>query len=249
MDKKNRRKSILEKVKTGGSVRVKELAEEFQVSEMTIRRDLEYLEDKNEILRTRGGAVSRSETPFPRKRIRNMDKKRQIADKARDFIASGQTLILDAGTTTLALAQNIKFSQELTIITSDLNIAGELFSFANITLYFAGGLIQTEVGSAIGPHAENFFDEFYVDLAFIGTSSLTEDFDLTTPTPEKAALKRKMIDSADRSFLLADHTKYRKKSVHRVCHLSSLDYFICDDEKPEFLEKRIAEEVPEIELN
>ncbi|MGE5630578.1 MAG: DeoR/GlpR family DNA-binding transcription regulator [Caulobacteraceae bacterium] len=224
---------IIEELKKKGTVKVEDLAEMLNVTPMTIRRDLDKLEKQGLAYRSHGGAVLQNpllkEQNYDVKRLVNQDKKQKIAQIACEMIKDGDTILLDAGTTSYELALLLKKKNDLTVITNDLKIALELYT-AECRVFIAGGQIQKETGIAIGTATENFISNIRVDISFIGTSSIGRDWVLYTPTLEKASLKRKMVECAKRSVLLADSSKFFRESFAKICSFAELDVLITDKE-------------------
>lgn len=231
---KERRNFIISQLKENGKVTVHELAEELAVSEMTIRRDLKKLEAKGAAVRSHGGAVYpdvlNKEISYQSKQTKNIEEKNKIGHQALKYIAEGKSIFIDAGTTCFALARKINLFKDLTVITNDIKIAHELYLNPNINLFCTGGLVQPAVGAMLGEHAEKFIESLNIDLAFLGTSSIDNELYLSTPTREKAALKRKIIKSANKAILLSDHSKFNQKSLHKICQINEFDLFITDQE-------------------
>lgn len=241
-----RRIKIVNELEKEGKVEVENLANKLNVSPMTIRRDLEYLEKNGVVLRTHGGAVYNSilnyEVPYKNKEVINKNEKERIGRKSAEFIKEGQSIILDAGTTCLEVAKNIKFMKNITVITNDIKIIFELYNNPNINLFCTGGLVQTNVGAIIGNYTEEFLKSINVDYAFIGVSSIDEEYFMSTPTIEKAFLKKEMIRRSNKSVVLADHSKFNKRSLARICNISEVDILISDVS----LNKKIANDLGKI---
>jgi len=228
-----RRKIVMGQINRQGKVEIDKLAEELHVSEMTIRRDLALLEDEGQLIRTLGGAVLPkplvTETPFSTKETFHNEQKKQIAVKALDFIESGQTLMLDSGTTTLELAKLLKNEHNLTIITNDIRIAAELVE-SKLKVIIIGGEMQNNVGAIYGPEAIQFVDHIHVDLFFLGAHAIDIQAGISSPTLEKTYLKQMMIRSAESTWLLSDSSKIGEKAFSKVCNLHDLTGFITDDD-------------------
>lgn len=222
---------IFEELNKNGVVKVEELAERLNVTPMTIRRDLDKLEKLGIAFRSHGGAVLRNplqkEQTYDSKKLANLEAKRKIAGSAFDMVKEGDTILLDAGTTTFELAILLKQRKDLTVITNDIKIGLELYQSKN-RLFIAGGQIQNETASVIGPTADMFISNIRVDIAFIGTSSISKDWILFTPTFEKATLKRRMIECAKRAVLLGDKSKFGRDSFSKICSLQEIDIWITD---------------------
>ena len=210
--------SILEK---DGSVSVDDLARQFSVSGMTIRRDLKYLEAKNRIERFHGGAVLRDEVLYQEKEIQNIEAKKFIAKKALELLDDAKVIFLDAGTTNRELAFLLKDRETLSVVTTDLMIAGVLQS-GTARLFFCGGEIQKSTGSALGSYTVNQLKDYSFDIAFLGASSINNKLELSTPTMEKVALKAK------KAVLLADASKFEKQAMMTICGIQEFDILITD---------------------
>ena len=244
-----RRQSILKYLEENKSATVEELAKNFDVSAMTIRRDLQYLEDNNLIIRPHGGAVLNTkldmEIPFKEKSIRHKEEKKRIAEYAASLVEDGQTILLDAGTTTMEIARRLKDKEDLTIVTSDVFIAGYLARNSKFRVFCSGGLVQSRIGACIGPGAVEFLRNINVDISFIGTSSIDLERGLTTPTLEKAAVKKEMIRAAQKSILVTDSSKFGIRKFAKICNLEDFDLIITDSNIPE----QVLKELNKLEVN
>lgn len=227
-----RRAYIMKYMQEKGKVVIEDLAKEIDVSPMTIRRDLDFLESKDKIIRTHGGAISvqnlHQEIPYHNKKEKQIDEKSRIAEYASSLIEEGQTIILDAGTTTMEIAKKIVGLKDIIVVTTDLMTAAYLSKFKDIQVYCTGGIIQNEIGACIGNKAESFLSNIYADIAFIGASFIDLNRGITSPTMEKATIKKKMLEAADKTVLVADNTKFGKKGFAKVCLLEDLDLVITD---------------------
>ena len=235
---------IMDMLKHNGTITVEEVAQELNVSLMTVRRDLDRLQERGLLYRSHGGAVQREIYPFEQsydiKKISNIDVKEKIAAKALTLINDGDTIFLDAGTTTFELSKLLKFKNHITVITSDLKIALELYQ-NNIETYVVGGKIQQETGSMMGPKAEEFIDSIRVNISFLGTSGVNSEGYLTSPTFEKSILKRKVIKCASYAVLLADNSKFNKESFVNIVSINDINAIVTDKEFKEKDLKRLEE--------
>lgn len=227
-----RRNHILNVLQTKGKIEIEVLAAALDVSPMTIRRDLTLLEEQGRAHRTHGGAVLYDgllrETPYDTKEISNIEEKHRIGGAASQLVKDGSVIILDAGTTTLEVARSIKHIKNLTVITNDLKIALELSEGTDTQVYCMGGRVQNSLGTIYGEHAQDFLSNIRVDTCFIATSAIDIDWGLSSPTIEKANLKRLMAKAADQVVLVADHSKFYKKSFARVANVDEIDILITD---------------------
>lgn len=229
-----RRTKILELIRTEGNVEVKNLATRLAVSLMTVRRDLETLEEKGLLVRTHGGAVlpgpENTEVPYHTKRLSHAEEKRRIARKALELICDGDTLILDSGSTTLEIARLSRWKKGLTVITTDLKIALELGNQPGIKVFCTGGLVQTGVYTLLGSQAIQFLRGFNAQKAFLGASAVDLKAGITTPTPEKAPVKKAIVEAAREVVLVADHTKFGKVAFAQICPVERIKTVITDRE-------------------
>lgn len=232
---------IIEKLNEKGSIKVEKIANEINVSLMTIRRDLDRLQEKGLLYRSHGGAVLREIYPLEQsydvKKISNIDLKISIAKTALKLIKDGDTIFLDAGTTTFELSKLLKNKKDLTVITDDLKIALELHE-SDIKTYIVGGRIQKNTACVIGPTAEEFIKSIRVNICFLGTSSITNEWYLATPTFQKASLKKKIVKAASYSVIMADSSKFNKKSFVNILSLKEMNCIITDKN---FTEENIEE--------
>lgn len=214
-------------------VSVQELCKMFDVSESTVRRDLQELEDANLLKRTHGGAVYLENVNFEPNFLEKEDKfrkeKESIAKKAAQFIQDGDTIVIDSGTTTLYLAKEIRRFSNLQVVTNSINLAQELQGIKGIEVIITGGTVRQNTLAMVGPIAEQSLSMLRVDKAFIATNGLDMKEGLTTPNIVEAATKTKMIDIAKQVILLADHTKIGKISFAKFADVSKVDICIVDN--------------------
>ncbi|WP_041695018.1 DeoR/GlpR family DNA-binding transcription regulator [Alicyclobacillus acidocaldarius] len=214
---------------------VSELAQMFQASESTIRRDLQELEEQGVLHRTHGGAVAKEvaafEPTWSEKRIQNQDAKMRIAALALDLVRPGQVVLLDAGTTTYEIARQWRH-EGVTVVTNSLDIASEFSTRRDLDLVLLGGQLRAKTGAFVGPFAERMLDELHVDIAFLGANGI--DFrGITTPNPQEAAIKRAMVKCADRVVLVADRTKLHQTAFVRVATWDEIHTWVSDGPLPD----------------
>lgn len=229
-----RKKQILDILKISDSVTVQELVDAFGVTGATVRTDLRELEAAKQLIRTHGGAVSITKSAYEEKpeRRTNDHLKIRIAKKAVEYINDGDSIILDTGTTTLALAKQIASSplKDLKIVTNDFNIAGILEYADNGEIYLAGGNIRKEYHCAVGYQVAKFFQMFSVDKAFLGASTFSLTAGFATPNMETSELKQVAMSIAKQSFILCDSLKFGKKSFFCFAGIDNIDYLITNDD-------------------
>ena len=228
-----RRDKILEMIQEDGHVKVTDLSHIFKVSEVTVRQDLERLDNEGIIVREHGGAylksVSSQVRSFTLQQRDNTDKKILIGRKAAGLVSNGDTIILDSGTTTTELAKNLAGKKDLTIITNALNIAVMLGGEPSINVIMTGGEFKAPTLSLTGQKAAAFFNDLHVDKLFLATAGISLKSGLTYPSISDLVVKKAMIDAADVVYLLADSTKIGKSSLASLGALSLVDYLITDN--------------------
>ncbi len=229
-----RREKILELLKEDGSAKVINLAKIFKVTEVTIRQDLEKLEKDGLAFRDHGGAflknVEDQVRSFSLSNQQNIDKKELIAKKCLEVIETGDTIILDSGSTTTEIAKKLKDSKikGLTIITNALNIALLLGAEPGIEVVMTGGEFKPPTLSLTGQKAADFFKGINVQKLFLATAGLSLKAGLTYPSISDIVVKKAMIDAADTTYLVADSTKFGKSAFASLGALSLIDYIITD---------------------
>jgi DeoR/GlpR family transcriptional regulator of sugar metabolism len=228
-----RRDKILELLKEDGSAKVIDLAKIFKVTEVTIRQDLEKLEKDGLVSREHGGAylknIEDQVRTFSLTHQENMDKKELIAAKCMEYIESGDSIILDSGSTTTEIAKKLKGFKNLTVITNALNIAMMLGTEPGIELIVTGGEFKPPTLSLTGQKAADFFKGINVQKLFLATAGLSLKAGLTYPSISDLVVKKAMIDAAETTYLVADSTKIGKSSFASLGALSLIDYIITDD--------------------
>lgn len=223
---------MLRQLTAHGEVGFTDLAEEFGVSEMTIRRDLETLEAEGLARRVRGGAisvVSRSyEPPLSVRAATAADAKAAIGAAAAGLVNDGDTVIIDVGTTTLELAKALHGRHGLTVVTASLPIAVELGADPDIRVLVTGGQVRSGELSLTGGMAEDAFGAMNCDLAFIGIAGICAMPGLTEYNPDDGRVKRAAIQAARRAIVLADSSKLGRVAFSTVAPLSSVDVLVTD---------------------
>lgn len=245
-----RREKIVEFLKEDGSAKVAELAKLFKVTEVTVRQDLEKLEAQGLIIREHGGAflkdIENHVKNFSLFNQENLDKKEMIANKCLEFIESGDTIILDSGSTTTEIAKKLVGYENLTVITNALNIALMLGTESGIEVIMTGGEFKPPTLSLTGQKAADFFNGLNVQKLFLATAGISLKSGLTYPSISDLVVKKAMINAADITYLVADSTKIGKNSFASLGALSLIDYIVTDsgiEEKDKTLFKQNEIEV------
>lgn len=227
-----RQQHILERARSAGRVEVNALAEALDVTTETVRRDLTILERHGLVRRVHGGAIPVERLGFEpgveTRTERLVPEKERIAKAALAHLPDEGTVLLDAGTTTLRLAEQLPRDRELTIVTNSLGIAALVAQQPNLTLYLLGGRVRGRTLASVGPWVTSALEDVFVDVAFMGTNGLSVERGLTTPDQSEAAAKRAMIAAARRSVVLTDHTKIGLDHFSRFAELSDIAAVVSD---------------------
>lgn len=232
-----RQAKIIEMIKSKGSVQVEDLAQELKVSAMTIRRDLVKLQEEGKVERCHGGAVAKQEVNYAKKQTSHRNVKERLAGKCASFVSEGDTIFLDAGTTTYEIAKRIKEIPGILIVTNDLEIA-RLFMDSEVEVFVCGGRVQKATGSMFDRYAAGLLADFKFDIGFFGAASINEAYEVTTPTVEKMWIKRETPKQCEKAYLVVDHSKFDRQAMVRVNHLKDYtavvtDYKFCKEELEE----------------
>lgn len=226
---------ILSLIHEKNRVYVAELSERFNVSEVTIRKDLQDLEERGEVRRVHGGAVNIYKTGveptlLELERI-NIDVKRAIAATAYNYINNDDVIFMDASTTTRDMVPLIARHTEkrMTIITSSIVTAMELSNIEHVRLILLGGNVRGTLCCVEGIYANNLVHEFHADKLFFGANGFDVSRGVTIANINASLLKREMINNSDQIFLLADSSKHNCVTISRVCPMNRVDYLITDD--------------------
>jgi DeoR family fructose operon transcriptional repressor len=245
-----RKRRLLELLSARGWADVSQLADELRVSAATVRRDLQFLEGHGHIKRTHGGAVlphvsTAFEPVLVEKSGQNRKEKEAVAREAAKLVSNGEVVVLDSGSTILALAQELKRKRDLTVITNDLKIALELCDAPGFNVIVLGGKVRPSLYSVTGPSVEEALGRFNANHSFLGADGINLDAGLTNASLEEAPIKTLMIRCGQRATLLADHSKFGKASLVKVCDLTEFDLVLTDDG----LESKVAKRYLEAGVN
>jgi DeoR family transcriptional regulator, fructose operon transcriptional repressor len=220
-----RQGAILHHLTEYGFATVAALAQEFSVSEMTIRRDLTELERQRALQRTYGGATVYDpaffEISLQAKATQFVEEKRRIGKAAADLVQDGDIVILDAGSTTMLVAKFLK-TKRITVITNALNIAADLSDCPEIQIYVAGGHLRQGVLAIVGPETAAFYEHMRADKVFMGIEGIDVRGGIMVPDLSEAHTKRAMANSAKELIVVADHTKIGRSQLSMIVPLSKV---------------------------
>jgi DeoR family transcriptional regulator of aga operon/DeoR family fructose operon transcriptional repressor len=223
-----------------GRARVVDLAEQFGVSTVTIRKDLIALGGQGRLMRAHGGAIAvtgnRAETAFEVRERVNPATKDAIGRVAADMVVDGECIAFDASTTALAVARHLKVRggwAQLTVITNGLRIASELAGHPGITVVMPGGFVRWEALSVVGQLGNGMFQKVNVQKAFLGSAAFTLESGLSDATEEEAQIKRFMATSAHEVIAIVDSSKWGRAALATFCRTEELDAVISDEGAPD----------------
>ncbi len=241
-----RRAVLITKLREDGYIQAAGLAAALHVSTATIRRDLEQLQEEGFCTRTRGGAVRSSqsttlELPYALKKQQNIAEKEAIAREAMKLIEDGDTLILDSGSTTYALARLLTEKQRLTVVTNDLQIAVLLANNPAVHLVCTGGIARPQVFTLQGTEVADFIKTLRVDKTFLGADAIHADGSIGNVNIEEVAIKQAMLKAASSVILLADSSKFASKGFAEVGTLRDINILITDAGCPSEIKSKIKE--------
>ncbi len=229
-----RRQEILKIIDIEGSVHVTELSKELNVTEETIRRDLDILNQEKLLKRTHGGAVpleinNKLELSFNIRQNKNIKEKKQIAAKAAKLVSEGETIFLDASSTSLFLAEELKKINNITVITNSIRIIFGLSNVNTITVISTGGILRSNSLSFVGPLANETIQKYYADKIFSSCKGISIEHGATDSNELEIEVKKNMIKQTKEVIIIADHTKLDEVSLTQFASIKDIDMVITDD--------------------
>lgn len=232
-----RRQKILALMQSEGRVIVGNLSKIFGVSQITIRKDLDSLQERGLVQRSHGGALPPTSSAMfdpslQEKQKQHAPQKQRIAAAAAAMVTDGSCIMLDSGTTTAAVAHALRKFSGLTIITNSINIAAE-FGSTSFEVILTGGSLRKNSFSLVGPIAEDVLKEMHADILFLGVDGFDLEIGLTTPNILEARVNRAMVASARKVVAVCDSTKFSHRSLSRIVPVTALHHVITDSGLPE----------------
>ncbi|WP_331272029.1 DeoR/GlpR family DNA-binding transcription regulator [Motilibacter aurantiacus] len=236
-----RRERMLSIIRDCGFVSVTDLSTMFGISTVTVRTDLDRLASRGRVRRVRGGVVaedlSHSERPFEETQSRGALEKSAIAEAAAALVSSGETLVLDVGSTTTALARALVAREELhdvVVVTNGLTIATTLEpAIPRFTVVLSGGTLRPLQHSLVDPLADAVFDRVHADTAFLGCNGVHADAGITNVNLPEVGVKARALQSARRRICVADGSKIGHVALARICPVTDVDLLITGPSAPE----------------
>ena len=231
-----RRREILGILHRDGRVLVKDLARHFRISQVTIRKDLEILDGRGDIQRIHGGALpveagALLDPTLCEKEKLHRREKTQIAHAAVRLVEEGQSVLLDSGTTTTAIARALKDMAQLTVITNAINIAAELAG-THVEVILTGGMLRRNSFSLVGPLAERTLRQLSADILFLGVDGFDTKTGLFTPNLLESEVNRAMVDIALRTITVCDSSKFGRRSLCNIMPVTAVHEVITDKQIP-----------------
>ena len=232
-----RRNEILSKLQEERKVVVSDLSQQYNVTEETIRRDLEKLENEGLAKKTYGGAVLNesfnTDLPYTVRKKANVESKQRIAEAIAAMIEDGDHLILDASSTALFIAKRMKDKKNITVITNSVEILLELSDKNGWKILSTGGRLKEGGLALVGYQAERMVSTFHVDYAIFSCKGIDLERGLTDANESDAQIKKMIVKAANKIILAVDHSKFNKISFTQVCELSEIDMVVTDEEPDE----------------
>ncbi len=240
-----RQKRILDILNSKGSVSVSRLSVELDVTEETIRRDLEKLEKQESLRRTHGGAVPIDEGTYEvsleKRKLINVEAKQQMAREASKYVVPGDTIFLDASTTTFFMAKELKSMKNITVITNSLRVVAELAGSEHIKLISVGG-VASHNQSFIGTLAEKSIEEnYFASKMFFSSKGMTVDAGILESNEQECGIKQKMIQNSKVRYYLCDKSKIGSIGFVKLTTFDQIDYLITDTEPDGMLKEKLDE--------
>ncbi len=235
-DISQRQNHILEYVREHGSAQVDQLSNHLRVTPQTIRRDLNQLYEQQLVQRVHGGAIVKDNIEnlgYGARKILMVGEKSDIARRAAELIPDNSSLFINIGTTTERVAEHLFERKGMLVITNNINVASHLWPAPGIEVMIAGGSIRHSDGGIIGPSAEEFIDNFKVDYAVIGCSSIDGDGEIFDYDMREVRITRAIIEHARAVILVTDSTKFERRAPIRIGSLADIEVMVTDTGIPQ----------------
>ncbi len=245
-----RQKKILELLSSEGAVMVSKLSMELGVTEETIRRDLEKLEARELLRRTHGGALPIDENSYElsleRRKGLNVESKQALAHQAVQYIASGDSIFLDASTTTFYLAKELKKMKKLTVITNSIRVINELSGIDDIKVIAIGGIVSNNQ-SLVGSIAENSIaSNYFADKMFFASKGISDANIILEGNEQECYIKKRMLANSSSHYYLCDKSKIGKVGYMKLTSFEEIEYLITDAKLSDELAAALTENAVEV---
>ena len=228
-----RRRKIVQELRIKGAVRTSELSSMLSVSEITIRNDLDVLAERNLLQRAHGGAVLPEalvvEPTHTEREGVNLGQKMEIGRAAAEMVEEGSTICLGTGTTVLQMVPHLAGKRDITVLTNSLTTGLELTKVRGIRLSIIGGSLRRRSYAMVGPSAERYFEDIYVDRLFLGVNGISVEHGITIPSVAEAQVCRLMMGAAQETFVLADSSKFSVVAHAKIADVQEIDAVVTDN--------------------
>ena len=242
----DREREILDLIATDPALTVTRMSEALGVSAVTIRADLNHLEDQGLMIRTRGGAIPAFHPDILRRQKTRRAEKNRIARVAASLIEEGDTIMIEAGTTTALIAKYLRGKRSIRIVTNSTLILPQARTNPGMSLSVIGGSFHPETESMVGPAALEELNSFYVKTAFVGTDGFTIENGLSSYFQEGAAVLKKVVERSEKTILVADSSKYGKIGFVSVLPITEIAKIITDTGIPGPVVEELADQGVEV---
>lgn len=227
-----RRQHVISRIRKDGRALVSELSDDLGISRITIRKDLDNLMQRGLVQRTHGGAISPQPTSsldlsLREKKHHQSEEKKRIGEAAAKLVREGQSVLLDSGTTTAAVAHALRRFQKLTIITNAVNIVSDLAG-TKFDIILIGGMVRKNALSVVGPPAEEMLREMHADILFLGVDGFDSAVGISTPNVLESRVNRAMVTAAHRVVAVCDSTKFNRRSLSLIVPPAAIHTVITD---------------------
>jgi DeoR family transcriptional regulator, aga operon transcriptional repressor len=229
-----RQARIVQQLQENGFVEIAQLSAQFAADRSTIRRDLQELELRGAVRRTRGGALAgptsgQADIPYEVKRIEHTPEKQAIGRYAAMLVRDSEAVLLDSGSTTFQVALALRHRRDISVITNDLNVAMCLAESPRVQLVVTGGILLESVYTLVGPRVVEELRTLHVDRAFLGADAIHHEVGITNVTYVEVEVKRAMIAAAREVCVVADSSKFEHRALAPVCGIDEIDCILTDD--------------------
>lgn len=246
-----RKNEMLSLIRAEGKATVEQLAEHFDVTVQTVRRDLTELESEGRISRVHGGAMVRSgvtNIEYDERRSLNSDAKDRIARLVAEHVPDSVSLFINIGTTTEAVARALLDHRDITVVTNNMNVANIMAGNPHCEIIVSGGTLRRSDGGLVGDIATQMIEQFKVDIAIIGASALDDDGDLLDFDLREVRVSKSIIRHARKIFLVTDASKFERSAPVRIASLAELDAVFIDAPLPGDLNAKCEEWKTEVRI-
>jgi DeoR/GlpR family transcriptional regulator of sugar metabolism len=227
-----RRQEILRRVNQEERVSVAELSQQFGVSEVTIRSDLQALAERNLVVRTHGGALPSTrglyDLSLALRRQRQVQEKSRIGQAGAALVADGDAIFLDSSSTALAIAQHIRHHRHLTIVTNSLAVAQDMLDAPGVTVVMVGGTLRRDTASMVGTDGLEMLRKFNIQKGFFGAHGISLAEGLTDVSADEAEVKRPLVAMCRQVVAVLDATKWGRVGLASFAHIEQVDSIISD---------------------